>query len=135
MVDVSLEITVILCGLVLVFDGFDTQSIAFVAPSLAKDWGTTSTVLGPVFGAGLFGLLVGAAVFGPLADRIGRRMATILSSAIFAVFALLTAWADNSGELLALRFLTGVGLGGRFRSCWRWKSRPQGGRPQIHCAD
>src|SRR5450631_2478694 len=60
------------CAAVLFLDGFDTQAIGYVAPALAKEWGLTKGALGPVFSAGLFGLMIGALLFGPLADQIGR---------------------------------------------------------------
>src|SRR5437588_7549600 len=57
------------CAAVLFLDGFDTQAIGYVAPALAKEWGLTKGALGPVFSAGLFGLLIGAVLLGMLADR------------------------------------------------------------------
>ena len=54
------------CAAVLFLDGFDTQAIGYVAPALAKEWGLSKAALGPVFSAGLFGLMIGALVFGPL---------------------------------------------------------------------
>ena len=100
------------CAAVLFLDGFDTQAIGFVAPALAKEWGVTKVALGPVFSAGLFGLMIGALLFGPLADRVGRRKIIIFSTLAFGLGALATAFVNDVGSLIVIRFLTGLGLGG-----------------------
>jgi MFS transporter, AAHS family, 4-hydroxybenzoate transporter len=100
------------CAAVLFLDGFDTQAIGYVAPSLAKEWGLTKGALGPVFSAGLFGLMIGALLFGPLADRIGRKKIIIFSTLAFGIGTLITAFVQDVNSLLAIRFLTGLGLGG-----------------------
>ena len=100
------------CAAVLFLDGFDTQAIGFVAPALAKEWGVTKAALGPVFSAGLFGLMIGALLFGPLADRLGRKNIIIASTVAFGLGALATAFVQDVGGLIAIRFLTGLGLGG-----------------------
>lgn len=105
-------LVVIVCGIVAMLDGFDTQAIAFVAPVISKQWGMDVSAFGPIFGAGLLGLMIGALVFGPVADRFGRRTVVIVSTVIFGAFALLTVTARTFEILLLLRFLTGLGLGG-----------------------
>ena len=100
------------CAAVLFLDGFDTQAIGYVAPSIVKEWGMTRGALGPVFSAGLFGLMIGALLFGPLADRIGRKKIIIFSTLAFGLGALATSFVQDVNALLAIRFLTGLGLGG-----------------------
>src|ERR1700754_927929 len=68
----------LLCAAVLFIDGFDTQAIGYVAPDLARDWNLPRGALGPVFSAGLFGLMIGALIFGPVADRIGRKRIIVI---------------------------------------------------------
>jgi AAHS family 4-hydroxybenzoate transporter-like MFS transporter len=103
---------VTLCAWIALLDGFDTQSIAYVAPVIAEQWGIPMAGFGPIFGAGLAGLAVGAFILSPVADRFGRKGVILLSVLLFGVFALITARATSLNELLIYRFLTGLGLGG-----------------------
>ncbi|HVS23010.1 MAG TPA: MFS transporter, partial [Gammaproteobacteria bacterium] len=104
--------TIALCGLVLLFDGFDTQAMGFLVPSIAEDFGIARDSFGYALSAGLFGLMLGAMVAGPIADRWGRKSAIIVSVLVFGVLSLLTGRASSLDELVVLRFLTGLGLGG-----------------------
>jgi AAHS family 4-hydroxybenzoate transporter-like MFS transporter len=100
----------VLCAC-LVLDGFDVQAMGYVAPAVIREWGIPSAAMGPVFGAGLLGLFLGSLVFSMVADRIGRRPVLLAATGAFAVFTILTARAASLQELLAMRFLAGLGLG------------------------
>lgn len=104
--------TMALCATVVVLDGFDTQSIGFLAPSMAETLHIPIKNFGPVFGAALFGLMISSIVIGPLADRWGRKWPIVISTLIFGAFAMLTPRATSLPELWAVRFVTGLGLGG-----------------------
>jgi AAHS family 4-hydroxybenzoate transporter-like MFS transporter len=105
-------VTILLCGLVLLLDGFDTQAMGFLVPPIAEELGIPLPAFGPVLSAGLFGLMIGAMGSGPIADRWGRKWAIIVSALVFGSFSLLTPQANTVGGLITLRFLTGLGLGG-----------------------
>ncbi|MBC8635634.1 aromatic acid/H+ symport family MFS transporter [Caballeronia sp. EK] len=102
----------LLCFLIVALDGFDIAIIGFIAPHVRSDWNLSVMALGPLFSAGLLGLMLGAFLSGPLADRIGRRGVLILSVAWFGAACLASAAAPDIVWLVALRFLTGFGLGG-----------------------
>src|SRR5919108_2098763 len=99
------------CAAVLFVDGFDVQGITYVAPAISQAWGLERGALGPTFSAGLLGVMLGALLLAPLADRIGRRRVIVYSCAAFGVGTLVTVWVDSLNALLVLRFFTGLGLG------------------------
>jgi len=101
-----------LCAVTVFLDGYDTQSIAFVAPSIAQELHLTRPELGPLFVSSLVGLLFGQLGFGPLADKIGRRWVIIICTVIFGVLTLAATTSTSLTELLVWRFLAGLGLGG-----------------------
>lgn len=102
-----------LCAAVVFLDGFDTQVIGNLVPSIIADFKVTRPAMAPVGVAGLVGLMIGALSLGPLADKIGRRAVIIGSTLTFGVMTLLTGLlAESVTGLVVLRFLTGLGLGG-----------------------
>ena len=68
--------------------------------------------LGPLFAAGLVGLMVGAFAVGPLADRHGRKAMLTASMVVFGLASLASSLSGDLWTLTWLRFVTGVGLGG-----------------------
>lgn len=105
-------IIIALCTAVMLLDGFDTQSISFAAPAIAATWHVRASDFGFVFGIGLFGGLVGAIITGVIADRIGRKPTLMISVLLFGVVCLATPLAGSMGMLSAIRFVTGLGVGG-----------------------
>jgi MFS transporter, AAHS family, 4-hydroxybenzoate transporter len=101
-----------LCGLCLIMDGFDLQSIGYVAPAIIQEWNIPSARLGPVFGAGLLGVLIGSLFFSMVADKIGRRPVLISVTFCFSLMTFLAARASSVNELLVIRLLAGLALGG-----------------------
>ncbi|WP_194273907.1 MFS transporter [Variovorax paradoxus] len=99
--------------LFVLLDGYELTAAAFAAPYLVREWEITSlAALGPVFSASLVGVAFGAPLFGYVGDRFGRKVAIIGSCLLFGAFTLACIKASSSTELLYLRFLAGIGIGG-----------------------
>lgn len=102
----------VIFGLVWLADAMQVLSIGFSAPTIAKTFGLTvpqALQSGTMF---FVGMLLGAFVFGRLADRIGRRPVLMCAVVIDACFGVASAFAPDFTWLLALRLLTGIGVGG-----------------------
>lgn len=102
----------VFCFLIAAIDGFDVALIGFLAPAIAGSLKLTPADLAPVFGAGQLGAVAGALLIGPFADRFGRQRLMIASTVIFGVMTVSTAFVTDVSQLMIMRFLTGVGLGG-----------------------
>ncbi len=100
-------------GLVWAADAMQVVAVGFAAPSIAAQFGLGVAQAAQQTGTLFFlGMFVGAALFGRIADRIGRRNVLLLTVACDAVFGLASAFAPSFEALLVLRFLTGMAVGG-----------------------
>ncbi|WP_339462489.1 3-(3-hydroxy-phenyl)propionate transporter MhpT [Pseudomonas sp. EA_105y_Pfl2_R69] len=107
----SPALTIALCFIVALIEGFDLQAAGIAAPHIALEFGLSAAQLGWFFSAGLIGLLPGALFGGWLADRLGRKEVLIAAVLLFGIFSLLTAHAGSYSTLLLARLATGLGLG------------------------
>lgn len=103
---------VCLTAITIVFDGMDNQLLGITIPALIADWHVARAAFAPVVSLGFAGMIVGSTVAGFAGDRIGRRTALLGSIAAFGLCTLAIALVDGVRGLAALRFLTGIGLGG-----------------------
>ena len=102
----------IIVGTATFFDAFDALAIASVLPVVAPLWKLTQPQTGFLISAGFLGQLVGALLFGWLAEHHGRMTAMIWSIALFSMMSLVCAFAFDYWSLLVLRAIQGIGLGG-----------------------
>src|ERR1700704_4322669 len=74
-----------LCVVINMMDGFDILAAGLTGPAVARDWSLRPTELGLLFSSGLAGMVIGALVLAPLADRLGRRRTVLLCLSLVTV--------------------------------------------------
>ena len=82
------------------------------APRFGPVFGLGPQQIGVVFAAAGIGLLLGAVIGGRIADLVGRRPVLVFSLLVMGLFSIASALVNDLTLLLAMRFLTGLGLGG-----------------------
>ena len=92
--------------------GIISQTVAYILPLVLKEWSLTPVEGGSIASYTFVGLMLGAAGFGILSDRIGRKKTLILAVAISGIFNGLAFFAPDYTVFCVLRFLSGLGLGG-----------------------
>ena len=102
------------CYLGWMLDAFDFFIMVFVLNDVIRTFGVST-------GAGAFAItltlacrLVGAILFGRIADRFGRRPTMMANVLLYAVLELLSGFAPNFTIFLILRALYGVAMGGEW---------------------
>ena len=130
----------VLCAAIggLLFDGFELGLMPLASLSVSRDLlgaDYTPTLGGDWFArftaSLMFGAAIGGILLGSLGDQIGRSRALGISILFYAVFAGLGAWVQTQEQMLFLRFMVGLGVGGVWPNavalvaeCWPDKARP-----------
>ncbi|SDX34418.1 MFS transporter, AAHS family, benzoate transport protein [Arthrobacter sp. cf158] len=107
-------LAVLVCWLLVVFDGYDLIVYGTVQSSLISEtgWGLSKATAGTIGSMAFLGMMIGAIFAGRMADSWGRRKTILGCAIVFSVFTILCAFAPNAAVFGALRLLAGIGLGG-----------------------
>jgi MFS transporter, putative metabolite:H+ symporter len=105
---------VVAIGLGLFFEVYEIFLSSAIATALKTQYGLGGRALELLLASSFLGMFIGAAVFGRLADRIGRRRAFLLNLVWFSVWSVIAAFAPNPWFLVGARFMAGVGVGAEY---------------------
>lgn len=99
-------------ALAYMFDAFDTYIVGFAMPSIVKEWHLTPLFNGMLASAGMWGMFIGAMLWGPIIDRFGRKFGFAGTVLGFSLVSGLTALSTGTTQFILYRFISGLFLGG-----------------------
>jgi Sugar phosphate permease len=102
----------VICGLGWAADAMEILLVSFAMPSMAAEWALSKPQTALLQTTIFIGMLVGALVWGRLADKTGRRLGFVLTIAFYSIFGGISALAPSFEWFLAIRFFVGFGVGG-----------------------
>jgi len=105
-------LTLALCGVAALVEGFDTQATGVAGPRIIHEFALSPAVAGWLFTGGTLGQAIGSILGGRAADYVGRKWALIASLLLIGVCSLATVVATGLAPLFVTRVLGGLGLGG-----------------------
>jgi MFS transporter, AAHS family, benzoate transport protein len=100
------------CFFAIAFDGYDIALYGVSLPWLMKEWNLTIVQAGAIGSYSLIGMVIGALVFAPLADKIGRKKVFAICMTVFSVFTFLGGVIDSPIAFITMRFIAALGIGG-----------------------
>lgn len=108
--------TIFICFLMNILDGMDVLVIAFTAKAITSEWTIAPESLGIVLSAAVAGMTLGALFIAPLADRFGRKVLILSCAILMGGSIFLTSYSQSVNQLVILRFISGLGIGGMLAS-------------------
>src|ERR1700751_5359485 len=101
-------------GIGWLLDAFEVTIVNNVIGALRDLWHLTNLQASWILSVWFVGIMVGAYLFGYLADRFGRKRLFLLTLLLYGLFTFLTAFAWGYGSFMNLRLLTAVGVGAEY---------------------
>jgi MFS family permease len=101
-------------GIGWMLDAFEVTIVNNVISALRELWRLTSLQASWILSIWFLGIMVGAYLFGYLADRFGRRKLFLLTLLLYGFFTFLTAFASGYFSFMALRLLAAIGVGAEY---------------------
>ena len=102
----------ILAGCAFMGNGLDLSVVSFALPGMRAEMNLTAGDVGFILPMGGIGQLIGAIVMGSLADRIGRRLAFVMTGCMAGLGVGLASLAPNPVVFGCLLLIAGMGIGG-----------------------
>lgn len=103
---------IIAAALGFMFDSFDTYVVSYAMPAIIKEWKIDAVMNGILTSAGIWGMFIGAIIWGPVTDKLGRKVGFIGTILGFSLLSGLTVLSQSPNQFLIFRFVTGMCLGG-----------------------
>ncbi len=105
------------CFYAIGFDGFDIAMYGVGLPWMMEEWNLSPLQAGAVGSYSLFGMMVGALVLAPIADKFGRKNVIIICMFLFSAFTLAAGLSHNITMFTVMRFIAAIGMGGLMPNC------------------
>jgi MFS family permease len=107
---------IVALGVSWLLDGLEVTVVGSLGPALQRPdtLGLSASGIGWAASAYIGGAVLGALVFGRLADRLGRKRIFLVTLVVYLVATVLTAFSPNLAWFALCRFATGFGIGGEY---------------------
>lgn len=109
-----------ICGLVSTSEEMDVISMSFILPSAQCDLNLNTHTKGWLNCIIFIGMMVGAYVWGSIADSLGRKRILIVISFTNALFIVASSFSQTYELFMLFRFLNGMALGGAGPVIWSY---------------